>query len=223
MSKDNTSNTSNYQKLEALAEYFFELDISHVVDSIIHFFFGIIQSCISYLTRMIHHLNLTSYIDTEVATDLHPTSDLNYLRDNGMYSTLRHWLNSIPAFVTSYSFFIPLLFEIWNMFYSTPIIRIWILGSFGITFICIWAIVSDRRDVSHTVCKVIGWDESIFDLDSFLRVGGFVTICIGLLLFSWSLLSLNIIECMIGLSVSNRIYRNIRSYLTISGIEGVER
>jgi hypothetical protein len=215
-------NSDTYHKVLRVARYFFDLDISQMVDNLAYIIWNWIQRLWSFLVDTFHFLDLTKYIDeNEISRD----QNQNQNRDDGhnlndAIASSRKLIRSIPTVISTYLIYIPLILEIWNMF-SNPasIIRLWILGSFGITFLCIWSIVTDRSIVSSFICRVCGFDLESFNLDDVMRVSGFISICIGLILFAGSTWSIDILTCIVSLTVSNRIYRNIRSYLVIAELE----
>lgn len=197
--------------MTVLARYFFDINIGQIIqftfqkilDNILHF--G------NLVLRLITILNINKIIDKNETSQLE--FDTEPIKERIL--NLRRLERMIPKFVTSYFVLFPLLFEIWSMFFAGLLIRLWVLGSFSVTFICIWSIVTSRSEVSETISKILGRTDNDFDLTDFLKISGFITICISILICVISVFTFDVPGFVLSLSVSNRTYRNIQTYLML--------
>ena len=200
-----------HHRLTVLARYFFDINIGQIIqftfqkilDNILHF--G------NLVLRLITILNINKIIDKNETSQLE--FDTEPIKERIL--NLRRLERMIPKFVTSYFVLFPLLFEIWSMFFAGLLIRLWVLGSFSVTFICIWSIVTSRSEVSETISKILGRTDNDFDLTDFLKISGFITICISILICVISVFTFDVPGFVLSLSVSNRTYRNIQTYLML--------
>ena len=202
-----------YNYLTKAAKYFFDLNLSKVVDDLIVYLFHLFEYIISYIRRLIYSYDFVRFIDSKETT----AHKIDYtLFDNCVYY-FKRGLNYFPN-MKHYCLFAPMIFEIWIMMTSNSITGLWILGSYSITLSCLWSIVWSREDVSSTICRIIGWKYEDFDLTEFIRVFSFASILIGLIKFIWAIYTMDFLMIILSISVSNRIYRNIRSYLEIESV-----
>ena len=207
-----------YPVLLWISHYFFELDISRIIDDIVDLVQRWILEIYRFIIRAFDFWDLNKYIDTDQNdTTQHQHLLAEMRKISRKFSRVMYRFTKI---ISSYFVYLPLILELWLLFFHlSSIVRLWILHSFGITFLCIWAIVTDRRIVSQTICRVCALNVESFNLDNFLRLSAFFSICIGLLLFLSSIWTLHLTTCLVSLTVFNRIYRNVRSYLTIMHLD----
>ena len=218
---ESTESESNYyHQLRGAARYFFDLNLSHLTDRIVDLIHWIVFYLVNQLIKTFKFLDLTQYIDHQEVQNIHNENKNNSTLPAFLNNSIKR-LNSVPSYISSYSVFVPIVFEVWHMFYASPLIRLWILGSFSMTFLCIWSIVWNRNIVSQYVCQILNLNPSTFDLNDFIRIGGFISIIISIFVLSEALWTLDLIGCLISLSVSNRMYRNVQSYLTIMNSDKV--
>lgn len=214
------SESNYYYQLRGAARYFFDLNLSYLTDQFTNLICQIVFYLAHQLIKTFKFLDLTQYIDHQEVQNIHNENKNNPTLPAFWNSSIKR-LNFVPSYISSYSVFVPIVFEVWHMFYASPLIRLWILGSFSVTFLCIWSIVWNRDVVSQYVCQILNLTPSTFDLNDFIRIGGFISIIISIFVLSEALWTLDLIGCLISLSVSNRMYRNVQSYLTIMNSDKV--
>jgi len=203
----------HYEYLIRIANYFFDLNVTQVIDDLIGTLYQFVMRMWRILVGLIAHFNVRQYVDAEKLE-----SDLDIKVDYRELVIWRYWRRFLRYLhsVSEYIPFIPVLIEVSSLIMSpSRILRLWLMSSFIITFICIWAIIATKDVVSNMICKIIGMNTDTFDLDIFLKVSGLIMITVGTLYITFSLYSFDIMNGILCLTVINRVYRNIGSYLAV--------